>query len=489
MSTNKKPKQLNPHFIIEYKNFLVQYLFPILGIESDDSFLIEKIKYLNNDSITVGVISDTICFCASGWKVFELNYRYGISDDNLRLARRIIQAFFQVSKYKRTGSQIQNSYFSILQQEEVYKLAVQKGICYWIAGDNRSDRLDELISLLEKWSVKTYEGRSVTVGFIINPDEPSSPETQGINWIDFLQDDYAVVLTDCIHTVVELDQDCNFMRYLSVSENNEYRGTKLSNRVPLRFSQIIQHYLPKRQNNDKGANKVGIFLLTNGDILLAKDGAVCFVKRNLRWLNLSYDAFKNPLQDFVEETQISDLLLENVYASVLDVSFSHTGGIISIVTKDLIEEDTHISILDSLDDLLDDAPDKPDELQRSSNDISSSNLSEENSSSVPKENYSTDEGRRYLKRKILKKLISEKDFSCLDRKLRSELIALDGACILTQSGQVRSFGAIIRNDSGSTGGGRGAAAKKLSTYGIGIKISTDGYIELYKNKDLVYAIK
>lgn len=45
--------------------------------------------------------------------------------------------------------------------------------------------------------------------------------------------------------------------------------------------------------------------------------------------------------------------------------------------------------------------------------------------------------------------------------------------------------AIIKNDSGSTGGGRGAASKKLSDYGFSIKISTDGYIELYINKKMI----
>ena len=40
-------------------------------------------------------------------------------------------------------------------------------------------------------------------------------------------------------------------------------------------------------------------------------------------------------------------------------------------------------------------------------------------------------------------------------------------------------GAIIQSDSGSNGDGRGAATKKLSTNGFIIKISTDGYIELY----------
>lgn len=66
---------------------------------------------------------------------------------------------------------------------------------------------------------------------------------------------------------------------------------------------------------------------------------------------------------------------------------------------------------------------------------------------------------------------------------------VDGACIIDIKGNVCACGAIIKNDSGSTGGGRGAASKKLSEYGFSIKISTDGYIELYINRNLKYSIK
>lgn len=96
---------------------------------------------------------------------------------------------------------------------------------------------------------------------------------------------------------------------------------------------------------------------------------------------------------------------------------------------------------------------------------------------------------RTLKRAILKRLIAGKTFDKLDRKLRSELLSLDGACIIGRNGKVQAFGAIIQNDSGSLGGGRGAAARKLSEYGMAVKISTDGYIELYLDGNLVYSIK
>ena len=81
-------------------------------------------------------------------------------------------------------------------------------------------------------------------------------------------------------------------------------------------------------------------------------------------------------------------------------------------------------------------------------------------------------------------------FSDIDRKLRAELCGLDGATILDLQGHVIAFGAIIQNNSGSSGGGRGAAASRLSDFdGFATKISTDGYIELYRQGEVCYQIK
>ena len=161
-----------------------------------------------------------------------------------------------------------------------------------------------------------------------------------------------------------------------------------------------------------------------------------------------------------------EYLLESIFASILDVSFSHAGGIIAIVgdgwpASRRIEDGQQIPVLAECDDLLNNAFDKktpPDDI-------------------------------RPIKRAVLKKLINRSTFGFLDRKLRSELLGLDGACIIGCDGRIYSFGAIIQNDSGSTGGGRGAAAKKLSSYGMAVKVSTDGYIEVYINRELVYAVK
>ena len=98
--------------------------------------------------------------------------------------------------------------------------------------------------------------------------------------------------------------------------------------------------------------------------------------------------------------------------------------------------------------------------------------------------------KRLTKRIFVKKILKSSKFNEMDRKKRAELIGLDGACIIDLDGNIISFGAIITNDAGSSGGGRGAAAKKLSNYdGFAVKISTDGYIEVFSELKKIYSIK
>jgi len=460
-------KRLNNQFISEYKFFIENYLFRLLGIVNKN--LIMEMYQTNMKKDTVEAENNKLLFFIGGWCVFSVETLQEISDDNLKLTRRIIQSFFQISEYKRTGSGKNNNYFSKTQRNTVFCMAVQKGICSWIGGDPQSNAIEKLFNKLETWSVKTYEGKKVTLGFIIDPNANKKSKSKYENWIDFLDDDSSAVLTDCIHSVIELDANCNFLNYRSISSRNSISSGKLSNRIPLRFTQVIQKYVTGK--------KFGIFLLNNGDIILARNQAVCFVKRNLQWLNLSYDAFAGALEDFVSRSCIEDDkqpfydLIETIFASVLDVSFSHAGGIISIVGDSWpgskSQNRSSNPVLHPCDDFL--------------NDYDATTYSSEEKG--------FEATKRMQKRTILMNLTGQKRFFDLDRKLRSELISLDGACILNCRGEVISFGAIIQNDSGSTGGGRGAAAKKLSRYGMAVKISTDGYIELYVDGKNIYAIK
>lgn len=458
----------------EYRHFIEKYLLPLLGISNDN---IEKyIGEFKGNAIVQE--NNYIFFSTNSETVYKINCVRKLSTEDLNLAQSVISFFFKVAEYRMDNKGIAHKYYSSIQKDSNYEMAIQKGICSWIIGTNNDD-VEKLLRTLEKWSVQTYEGKNVTLGFVIDPNAKSNFEGAYGSFKNFIRDDFSAVFTDCIQSVIELDDHCEFCRYLSITETGAIEDCKLTKRVPVRFSNVIQKYITD--------SKVGIFLLNNGDIILSKNQEVRFVKRNLKWLNMSYEAFRNVLDDFITKNNIQDSLVEDIYASMLDVSFSHTGGIISVINDVSLltkEDKDGFPILHKCDFLLDSST--YNELYQFFKDENKKYKECGSDHLVITEK---DIKKRILKRIAIDSFIQNKSFGQLDRKLRSELISLDGACILTSSGQVCSCGAIIKNDSGSSGGGRGAASKKLSRFGVAIKISTDGYIELFIKGVLKYSIK
>jgi hypothetical protein len=90
-------------------------------------------------------------------------------------------------------------------------------------------------------------------------------------------------------------------------------------------------------------------------------------------------------------------------------------------------------------------------------------------------------------------LVAGRRFDLIPRNVRKELLGLDGALVLYPNGAVYAAGAILNLGDVHLGteGGRSAAAKTLSNYGLGIKISEDGMISGYKKEigDQVAAFK
>lgn len=459
----------------EYKYFLTEYLLPLIGIPNNNNNLVDVSTSRKNKLEKAGPfirqVNNRIYFSSYTEDVFYLEWKPKLADDSIGLAINVIHAFFSVSKYWISDNQqsIKIDYKTNAIREENYRLAVQKGVCDWCAGAD-NEAFYRLIHILEKWSVQTYEGNKVTFGFIYNPRSESHFEDDEYgNWLKFLDDDYAATLTDCIHSVIQLDKNCNFAGYISVTENDEVEHYHLSPLLPYRFARIVEKHVV--------GSCVGVFLLSNGDILISKKRAVCLIKRNLKWLNLSYETFRNMIESKVKQGRVQSSLIEQIYASVLDVSFAHTGGIIAVVSDISKLMPVSNPVLNICDNLLD---------KRELSIIEYEMKTSKNYKSLS----STEIKKRILKRKVILSLVSGRQFVALDRKLRAELISMDGACILDFEGNVCAAGAIIRNDSGSSGGGRSAAAKKLSKYGgLAVKISTDGYIELFVNYNTVYSIK
>lgn len=453
----------------EYRQFLTDHLFKLLSI-SWENVNTPKGKGVPEEQKGRYVYQAkdlTLCFTNKKYVIFELKCGKRVSEDSVRVADSIVECFFNVSKYHMVSGRKKTNYFSDVQRNANYKMAIQKGICKWIVG-HQNDKIEKLFEMLESWSVKTNEGKRVTLGFIINPRAESSFDLSFGDFCDFLNDDFSANLTDCKNSLIELDNNCNFCAYHSLTEGNTLKEHQLKGDLPLELSGIIEKYVV----NDC----VGIFLLSGGDIILSKNGQVLFVKRNLKWLNFEYEAFENAFEEYFEQNLISKGLLEQIFASMLDVSFAHFGGIIAVVNDKVgLTESrrTEAPILSPADYLL-----------------NGLTLNEVAKMLTGKKIYTKKEiKKRVLRRNVIQSLVNGKRFEELDRKLRCELISADGAFIIDSDGRICAVGAIIKSDSGSLGGGRGSASRKLSRLGFAIKISTDGYIELYIDGKKVYAIK
>lgn len=187
------------------------------------------------------------------------------------------------------------------------------------------------------------------------------------------------------------------------------------------------------------AKKVAIVLNRNGEVLVFKDKKLQFAKRRGAWRYYAHDSVVRRLG-----TGLRTDVRRAVYETCLDVSFARTGGCIAVLTK---EDAGSIEEYVKSDDVI--------------------------------------RNPRKARTKLLAAAV-KKPFHKLDRRFRQELLAMDGATVLTHKGTLLTSGAIVKVPGGSTGGGRRAAAIQLSKIGLGIKISADGPITGFRRKKEIF---
>lgn len=258
------------NFSDEYRQFVRGYVLPLLGVPKRNvKFYNAKDEYRCSD--VVGKIDNTQLYFSSLERTeFYMDIGRDFTEDHLKLARMLCRSFFVVSRFQyKQPTKEQIHYASDLHRDRAYEMAVQRGICMWSVGE-KCDSVEKLLSLLEKWAVQTYEGRKVTFGFVVNPKDTTSPSISGKDWLKFLENDYSAVLTDCIHSLIQLDKDCGFIQFLSLAEDGRIPEHELSPFLPVRFSQCIGKYIH--------GSAIGLFLLNNGDIVLSKDAEIKLVK-------------------------------------------------------------------------------------------------------------------------------------------------------------------------------------------------------------------
>lgn len=334
-------------------------------------------------------------------------------------------------------------------KQRTLQLAFEIGMCSWLAPHyEKATVLHSILCRMQEWAGRTYEGKNVPFGLIIDFDSEVSPDA--VSYLHFLENDSSAVFTDGIFSGILLDKNGRLHSFLT---RNTPVPTDVKNQdmfVPFQFTDIAQHC---------NKNAIGIIVLTNGEILLIKNRAICFAKRGSKWVSFNWERIYYNLRPYFllgtdkDEEKIR-CKIKSIYCTLLDVSFSHTGGCLAIIVPGVGTDEISKIIKDRFDLSI------------------TGNLPE----GVTEESKEKIEVLKYL---LADKNNSIQSFFDIDKALRKEILSLDGATVVSLDGSFYCAGSIVSVPGGSSGGGRTAAAKRLAQIGIGIKVSEDGYIEAF----------
>jgi hypothetical protein len=180
-----------------------------------------------------------------------------------------------------------------------------------------------------------------------------------------------------------------------------------------------------------------------GEILILRDQKLYFARRSGKWHFLTHEPVLSQMGG-----PDNRAVRQAVHESCLDASFARTGACVGLVTT--------------------------------------GNLSKWKSIVTSEADHISKQAS--LKAKALHLMVGDKPFQELDRRLRQEILAIDGATLLDAKGRVLAVGAILKIGGGSAGGGRLAAAKELSRFGAGIKVSQDGGILGFRNSKQTFVV-
>ncbi len=291
-------------------------------------------------------------------------------------------------------------------------------------GQGRST-LEEAIRWFESLASQTYEGKQIVAAFGITGSMSYGP----IDISSLSQEDFSKVLSNGFDTIYQCGQDGKI-----------FNITRLSVAYPDSHAPVVR--MGAVANWARG-NRIALVLNRNGEILVFKNKMLKFAKRRGSW---RYYPHESALKQFGRGIKAD--IKSAIYQSCLDASFARTGGCIAVLTRDGERELRKRKIVHSTDMIV---------------------------------------NKESIRTKLLAKAI-KKPFQDVDRLLRQELLAIDGAIILDNQGGIITAGAIIKVPEGSISGGRRAAAVNLSKWGIGIKISADGPILGFKKRNEIFSL-
>ena len=339
--------------------------------------------------------------------------------------------------------------------QKLQSVVIEKALINSIT-DVASDTIIGIISMLERWSARTYEGANVAMGVFVNL-ATLAEEKSTVSYSEIMNHDFYARLTDGMSCFVEFDRRGLLLTYTNL------KNTK--------FAPTISPYIFDRVARSCNDKRVGIVLTVRGDILIFYARQLMFAKRNGKWCVYSHDEIIRLLYNNVSYT--AKQIRRAIYNTALDCSFGYMGACIVYLNKD--------KTLDALKfiDVADIISEPHFEMKKQLELEEASKLYNLQTAKAIQEKFNCNHEEYMFKNNCIKsrsirKIVSGKKLYELDRKLLEDLVSIDGATIVDFDGTIIAVGAIIKIEAGSLGGGRLAATKSMAKYGVGIKVSQDG---------------
>lgn len=287
------------------------------------------------------------------------------------------------------------------------------------ADPGESTELLAVIDQMALWATRLYEGTPIASAIGV---DPSISGKKSLPLADNAKQDFFAVLSNGYDTMLIISKHLNFAGHVVLEPTPSARGYYL-----WRHSAIASWTEEKK-------GRVAVVLNQLGEILIFRDGQLLFARRSGNWHFLTHGPIIRQMGVPKDED-----LRKAIYETALDASFARTGACIGVIAAGSMK---------SAEEMIADT------------DWLSKRLSD--------------------KAKAVARIVDDRKFHKLDRTLRLELTAIDGATVIDHLGNVVAVGAIPKIKGGSTSGERTAAAKQFALVGLGVNISQDGGIEGYR---------
>jgi len=324
----------------EFENIIRTYMLPLFDVRG--SLKCKESPSENSELISIQPDKNgnsTICFypCIGTEKNPSPFYcKIGIYSSAAlkKPAIRILRELLKTTEYEYNGAfSLKRHYGKAGIRQESYKnraldLAFELGMCQWLAPETENAvTLHKVICRMIEWASRTYEGKTVPFGIAVDFGKKAD---EGVaDYLHFLENDSSAVFTDGIFSGILLDKNGCVLSFLTRNNTPPPRNSEHDIFVPYQFVDIAQHCVNK---------VVGIIVLTNGEILLIKDQAICFAKRGRKWVYFDWTRVYSNLRPYFLQGRDMNMSeeaikkkIQAIYCTILDVSFSHTGGCLALI--------------------------------------------------------------------------------------------------------------------------------------------------------------